>query len=275
MATALNLRNPSTTVMKENNERPIIYTFFQMKTRRDGFLDYDGQHEKILNSWADAWRQAGWDPRVLTLEDAKKHKDFKKYSDQFMKLKSTDSFIYAGSYNYMCLMRWLAMAALKKNAWMCDYDTFPLHLTVKDGLILPNDGKFTVYERFVPSLMSGNAEEWDRLAISVIEKVLEHFDKFGLKETYSDMYALEDVWHSWKKAYISERMVYHFPYSRERKVDCELTEGILAFHLSHASTAHARSKGLIPKTTTAENRADLYRILLEDTRQQCQYQFVN
>lgn len=268
-----NLRDPSSTVMKGDDRRPIIYTFFQMKKRRDGKMDYDGNHDKILEEWTIAWREAGWDPRILTIEDAQKHRDFNKYSDQFMKLKASESFIYAGSYNYMCLMRWLAVAAQKEDVWMCDYDTFPLHLQVKDGLTLPNKGKFTVYERFVPSLMSASASEWDRLAISVIEKVFEHFETHGIKARYSDMYALEDVWRYYNRIYISERKVVSYPYTQEHKVDCQLTDGVLALHLSHDSTSHARDKGLIPKTTTEKNRVTLYKVLLEDVKKLCPEQF--
>ena len=61
--------------------------------------------------------------------------------------------------------------------FMSDYDTLPLQgsydiaANVLDGSRdeLPNDGKFTVYDWHVPSLMTGSAEEWNRLSAKLLD----------------------------------------------------------------------------------------------------------
>lgn len=268
---AANLRDPATVKVKEE-KRPVMYTFFQMKERRDGEMDIDGGHEGMLRAWSKAWDDAGWETAVLTLEDAKKHPDFEKYNAKFMKL-SKDSFIYGGGYNYMCLMRWLAMAAQRVSGWMCDYDTFPLHIDPVDGLNLPFGGKFTVYDRHTPSLMSGKAEEWDRMSVKILERVLDKFHEVGTKKVYSDMYALEDVWHIWQPNYIIQRSVIGYPYVEMDKIDCERTDKKLAFHLSHDGTTNAQKEGLLPATIEAHHREIAYEKLMSDLRKQCSSQF--
>jgi len=267
-----NLRDPSTVEEKNEQKRPKIYTFFEMKLRRDGVMDWDGKHDEMIDHWTNTWTRRGWDARILTLEDAKKHRDFQKYSDIIMRLTPDKSFIYGGSYNYMCLMRWLAVAAQGEDAFMSDYDTFPFHIKPADGLYLPNGGKFTVYDRFVPSLMSGSAEEWDRLAIGVVERVLKHFQTKGFKARYSDMYSLESLWlesPDRDKFYISERKVESYPYEERGKLDCDRTQNTLALHLSHDMTQHAVEDGLISDEYHEKNRYKMFNVIMHDWTNQC------
>lgn len=271
---AQNLRNlvdPATTVKKEHDEnRPVIYTFFEMKLRRDGILDLNGEHDKMLATWSNAWSEAGWDPRILTLEDAKKHPEFEKYSAPIMEITDPTAFIYGNSYNYMCLMRWLAMAAQNKDGWMSDYDTFPLSVKAKDGLDLPHKGRFTVYARYVPCLMSGSAKEWNRMAKSVIERVLQHMEEKGNHLTYSDMYALEDIYHKSSNAYISEQRVQpRYPYLENDKINCEDLEFRYAFHLSHASATNAKKAGIFPKDFHEQSRHKYVKKIIRDWKEQC------
>lgn len=268
---AANLRDPATILVKVE-KRPIMYTFFQVKEMRDGTLDVDGGHDGMLKAWSEAWNDAGWDTVVLNMEDAKKHPDFQKYSDILMNM-SKDSFVFGGGYNYMCLMRWLAMAAQRVDGWMCDYDTFPLHIIARYGLNLPYGGKFTVYDRFTPSLMSGSAKEWEKLAIKVVEQFLDKTRQEGTKKVYSDMYALEDVWKNSRSNYIPARQVIGFPYIEPNKVDCERTNRKLAFHISHDGTEHAKKDGLIPSTINGKHREIVYEQLMSDVKSQCPSQF--
>jgi len=272
--TSMNLRDPKTVVKKEEN-RPPMYTFFQMKLRRDGALDSGGKHEEMLEAWSKAWYDRGWEPIVLNLEDAKKHPDFEHYSSRFENLTPDEAFIFGGSYNYMCLMRWLAIAAQRTDAFMSDYDTFPMHIKANDGHYLPNGGKFTVYERVVPSLMSASASEWDSLAKQVIENVLDKFEKEGTQGVYSDMYALEDVYKrspNHAKAYIAERRVDSYPYISLHKMDCERTDNVLALHLSHAYTGRARDAGLIPESISDNDRYLYSQMIMKDWKEQCSQQ---
>lgn len=72
---------------------------------------------------------------------------------------------------------------------MSDHDALPLHDFREYGLKLPNSGRFTSFERHVPSLLSGSAQEWFRMADLLIEQ--------GAKNktnTPSDMHAMLEAY---------------------------------------------------------------------------------
>ena len=265
-AASVNLRDPSTTISKENHDRPLIYTFFQLKLKDNGVEDKIDEHELLLDAWIEAWSERGWDPVVLTLDDAKKHPDYDYYNDKF---KNMSQRIFEGSYNYLCLMRWLAIAAQQEDAYMSDYDTFPLNIRVEDGLNLPNSGAFSGYERFVPSLMSGSASEWDRIAKAVLDRALKKFDDEGPNVKYSDMLALRDGLNESRetKLFISTLQVVSYPYSKIGKMICMRADKSLAAHLSHAYTDRAYNKfHVIPGN---KGRHEYSRMVLNDWREQC------
>ena len=78
---------------------PTMYTFFEPAN-----VEYD--HLLIeLENWKNAWRDAGWKPFVLSLEDAQRHPDFDIFKDAF------DNAVYQlAKYDRFCFYRWLAMA---------------------------------------------------------------------------------------------------------------------------------------------------------------------
>ena len=74
---------------------------------------------------------------------------------------------------------------------MSDIDTYPLHSNpYNDGFILPNDGKFTCYDRFVPSLVSGSKSEWERMSQLMLSNYLSHSKS---KIHWSDMFAMREI----------------------------------------------------------------------------------
>ena len=266
------LRDPRTLVQKEK-KRPPMYTFFQMKRiSTGGRLDTNGKHEEMLETWKKSWYTRGFDPIVLNLEDAKKHPAFEHYSSKFEKLTSDDAFIFGGSYDYMCLMRWLAMAAQGVDAFMSDYDTYPFHIRADYGYNLPNGGNFTAYQIMVPCLMSASASEWERLARLVIDNVLEKFEADGTRGVYSDMFALADVYNKspvHDRAFISENRVSGYPYIDKDNIDCEGTKDTLALHLAHHSTKTARKRRLLPENVNDNQRYKFYFMMMKDWVEQC------
>ena len=270
LVASTNLRDPSTKISKKKRKRPIIYTFFHLKLKRDMKEDIDKTHKRMLDAWKEAWSSRGWDPIILDLDDARKHPDFDKYNDQFKDLTPNDAFIFGGSYNHMCLMRWLAVAAQKEDGWMSDYDTFPMNIRIEDGLDLPNSGTFTSFEKHVPSLMSGSASEWERVSKEILDRVLRAFDEKGAKVKYSDMLAMMDIYReSGYTAYVSVRKVAGYPYIEMGKMNCKLTKNVLAVHLSHAYTDRAIEDGIIPELGNHEQRYVYSNLVLSDWREQC------
>lgn len=79
-------------------------------------------------------------------------------------------YLVTNSFNYMCYIRYIAMSAVG-GGWMSDYDVLPLRFYFNG---LPNNGAFTVYETSVPSLVSGNESEWERLMNEIIDEGNSH-----------------------------------------------------------------------------------------------------
>jgi len=231
-----NNTNTTNTTIKiiNENERPVMHTFFAPAYRRTDAL------EKDLLIWKQAWRGAYWNPVVLTLDDAKLHKDFEKFEEVF------DSASFEiGKYDRMCFYRWLAMSAAG-GGWMSDYDTYPLHIAPSEFSVgLPNNGSFTGHQSHVPSLVSGSKDEWDRMVGLILAVYQKHTDGF-----WSDMRSLSEV----REAFIQEENVANPSMFTDMDVmnrsSCEETKGMLAIHFSHSqctSTGFCRGTRVLNK----------------------------
>lgn len=180
----------------EENIRVPIYTFYE---RVDFNNDSEGNnHADILKVWADSWTELGWEPRILTLDDAKKHPRYEDYDRALRGLPLDGYSGKNGAYNRLCFLRWLAMGTV--GGFFSDFDTVPLvRPTLKDYEVTKT-GKFNIYHRFhVPALVSGPKEEWDRMATLLLVSGLEYVENAHKKQDaepialWSDMFALQYV----------------------------------------------------------------------------------
>jgi len=247
--------------------RPIMHTFFE-KT--------DKGEENLVDAWKEEWSLAGFEARVLTLTDAKRHPSF---TDMEYILKANSEYI--DSYNEMCMYRWLAMAA-SGGGWMSDYDTFPTNFPISKATNLPNNGHFISFQKHVPSLVSGTAEEWTRVAM-LLMKTIPRVESPPAR-TKSDMQALmiinkegiHNVTFLKSRSLIKKGFLYKEALSHDlpREVDCEtMAEGI-ALHLSHKATKDSYLKGMFPILNMTWEMAVMHRgkaarIFMEDWRHQC------
>jgi len=244
----------------EENVRPIMHTFFHK-------VDRMATEDQTLQLWREEWDNAGFETVVLTLDDAKKHPDFEDIEKIMKPLFGIEG------YNALCFYRWLAMAA-SGGGWMSDHDTLPLNFPIDEGLHLPNGGNFTSFERFVPSLMSGTTDEWNRVFKLLIDAMPR-----SIYKPLSDMHAFE-VLHREKNDSIDFRLgegavVNGYIYEAPHKVNCAKSSG-RAGHFAHAYTAKAIEDGTFPievaKGTTGptgEMRAQGAKVFLNEWKFQC------
>ena len=143
---------------------------------------------------------------------------------------------------------------------MCDYDTFPLHITTAEGMDLPHDGKFAAYESSVPSLLSGSEQEWRRM--SNLFSSLLTTDQGSGERHVTDMRLLDDIHWSIEGAAIfygpREAVFQGFPYVEGDEVDgndgggggkriaCGVLDTVKALHVSHSSVGYAVTHGEFP-----------------------------
>lgn len=237
-------------------QKPLIHTFFTPLDGRDPMID----------TWKEEWEKAGWRTKILTMDDAMRHPDFKSMRDAVIQVFEHDI------YNQFCFYRYLAMA-LVGGGWMSDYDAFPTNFPINEASELPNHGQFTSFQAHVPSLISADADEWTRIASLMVEQLPNSEAKLK-----SDMYVLKEVGENKKnqiKFEIPCRNVRpKIAYKEKDVVDCKEMSIGRAIHISHLSVAQLKETGTYPEERMAgtphdEARAKLSSMFMDDWREQC------
>lgn len=268
---------------KQGHEPLIMHTFFHRIDPTE-YHKYGGMTDEsdtnLLLTWEAAWKASGFQTKIVTLEDAKHHPAYEKF-DRLLNLEKMPF----GYYDKLCFLRWLAMAAVG-GGFMSDYDTFPVrsfskeHMTMKD---LPNDGKLTVFDTVrlggVPSVVSGSAAEFDRIAHSLLYNNLQ----VGVREKFwSDMLALMDVYQKNSDEYILTDAVLkgnnalsgmdkHIVRGTESTLrSCRtVVGGNIAVHFSHFSITDSVEKGYLPAGTSPSDRPKVADEFLRDWATAC------
>jgi len=251
-------------------QRPIIKTFFQPLADPDS---NEVSQDPLLEVWKDEWEMAGFEPQVITMEDARKHPYYDTMKEAVEKVFKTDR------YNQYCFFRYLAMATTG-GGWHVDYDTIPANFPTGEATPLPHGGKFTSYQVFVPALISASEAEWTRVSKLIVEQISISDENFK-----SDMYMLRDLYLGnglrdtgidFKKRHRSAFVLEPGEAVKERHViNCERMNKTFAIHFSHAHMAKLYSRGAYPldinesKIGWSENRGKAIKAIMNEYRDQC------
>lgn len=141
-------------VVVSHYSRPVgvMHVFFDTISPEQRFTAMTDEDDRaLLQFWKQAWEMAGWEPRVLTLQDAKRHPLYESFQYDL------ETF-HMDEFGKLSLLRWLAMAA-SGGGWLVDYDAFPLRDFRLESM-LNNNGELTIYEAVAPILVSGSADAW-------------------------------------------------------------------------------------------------------------------
>lgn len=106
----------------------------------------------LIELWQTSWKRAGWTPRILTRADLPQDPA----SVKMLKAFARQPTVTRRGLNYSCFARWLAVA-VQGGGFMSDYDV------INYGFHPREVGELTLYERHVPCLVSGTAEEFLRM----------------------------------------------------------------------------------------------------------------
>ena len=213
-------------------EAPVMHTFWEPKeSTRTSDAD-----KNMLDTWETSWNAAGFETNIISLDDAKLHPRYDEMAKTLEWLGARGALGPDINYDTLCFLRYFAMAAVG-GGWMSDYDTLPLSTTE----FPPSYGRFTVYEWTVPSLAKGDASEWTRIGVTLVEAAAKHYTMYVYDREdkpnllFSDMMALQSL--AGKSVFDSESRVagadekYGLPLLRPDV--CEVTRGKLAVHFSH------------------------------------------
>ncbi|KAL3777414.1 hypothetical protein ACHAWO_004769 [Cyclotella atomus] len=267
---------PDSTRRLQTPSKPIMSTFFEPVAGGCCGMTEEG-HQNLVTAWRRAWELYGWDTRILTENDAKKHPRFEELSQ---KLVESD----VNGYNQRCFWRWLAMS-LDNNpngGWMSDYDFFPLRLTSAIGKELGAAKGFKSWSVHVPTLIHADQASWNKITNMMVDTIDKDLDV----DYMSDMYMLEYLYnhHSEEELGIStwERLIYPgFTYVKDGtnvKMDCAGAMSRLGAHLSHMDTHKAVDNGLFPKVpgcvegdlhSCMNRRSDAANVMLKQFREVC------
>mmetsp|Transcript_5820 Transcript_5820/g.9669 ORF Transcript_5820/g.9669 Transcript_5820/m.9669 type:complete len:304 (+) Transcript_5820:133-1044(+) len=172
--------------------RPQIYTFYSPLVRA---LDTPREQKtrkadkELLEAWKAAWYDAGWDPKVISLDEAKRNPNYATFVAGLHQIKLYGNGGRNQEYNEYCFLRFLAMASVGGGT-MADYDLFPLGKRTELQSTTPD--RFTVYQQTlnkagpVPALCSGTKNEWDRIGQAILGIAMSQPANDG----WSDMMAL-------------------------------------------------------------------------------------
>lgn len=257
-----NRHNPNARTLTLNDDpepviRPIMHTFYQKA--KEGA---DVGEDDLLQIWKSEWERAGFDTKILTMDDARSHK-------YFTEMERIVQPILGERYNGLCFYRWLAMATVEEGGWMSDYDVMPTNFPIQDGFVLPNGGKLSTYGGFVPALVSGSQDEWLRVTKLLVDAIPRAGEKYGYP---TDMRALHELMDDGNHDIVFQSdMKGIYVYTARRKVDCEAMRSGRAIHLSHSASKLAQSMGLLrPGHHLSNDRAQSVSDFMEDWRDQCQ-----
>jgi hypothetical protein len=149
--------------------------------------------QELLLAWKTAWNEAGWDARIISLEEATQYRGYSSYLTSLQQTKLLGHTGRNHEYNEYCFLRYLAMAFVGGGT-MADYDLFPLS-DAGSSPAIPTPTRFTVYQRTlnkagpVPALCSGPSTEWERLANAILE-----ISQEPSASGWSDMTALMELY---------------------------------------------------------------------------------
>lgn len=147
---------------------PLVFSYYG----RVPDLDREAE-TKLQLLWLQHWREAGFNPRVLTERDAMRHPGYFEFIDVMAQMPS----INPKGYDLACYARWVAVTQAIKEAdalfaFMSDYDTFPTFRTRDEVDALcrhlatpgqsPDDEAeayhLVCYQKYVPCFVGGTAD---------------------------------------------------------------------------------------------------------------------
>lgn len=225
------------------NGPPIMNTFYEPVVGGCCGMSEEG-HANLLRAWKDTWEQNGWQTRILTEADARKHPDFELLDEKLAAANVTP-------YNRRCFWRWLAMSTPEINGgWMSDYDTIPLSLHVNQGMRLQEDPGFKSYDTHIPDLIHASRESWDHVTDLMIRSIPQ--GDLPAEVLVTDMHMLQFLYifagpTKMGITHWGSNVARGFPYSPaaveggQPEIDCDEARLHLAAHLSHHDVIEARN----------------------------------
>jgi hypothetical protein len=158
---------------RKSSIKPSIYRF-------DRVSNSASDERRLPHVWDMVWSNAGWKPQKLMVDQLSSKVEYLELKERLLKTKLVPI-------QQRHIMKYMAMASVG-GGWLAHGDTFPLN-PFGNGKTLPNGGKMSVFDDKFPCLMSANAEEWLKMATSLVE----HAEKYSEPSHWTEPKALDDL----------------------------------------------------------------------------------
>ena len=199
-------------------------------------INFKNQKE-LIDLWRSSWSSRGFEPILLTEEDAKKHLYYTDYIKELKQIHIDVLDEEITDYGMSCYLRWMAYATIDsdKPILTMDYDIINTGLDIIE-LEFPIDTKIKLYSNYCPCFVSGTPDQFDGLCRKFVRISKQNIKKckrkkvpFGLGNWYHD----------------NEFFIYHHDLLNEDVIftssdkvlpfDCNVNMEGKAVHVSHSS----------------------------------------
>ena len=134
-----------------------IYTYYQN-------INHSSQNE-LIDLWKISWSRQGYEPIVLSLEDAKKHSYYETLNTEMRIIFREITNKEISEYGMSCWFRWLAYATqADEKFYVSDYDAINVNFPIKE----PNE-KLHLMDYACPFLASGTPIQFENLCKAFVE----------------------------------------------------------------------------------------------------------
>lgn len=124
-----------------------------------------------LSMWQTSWENSGWNPQVLTEQDASRHRLYSDFKEKISSLPTVN----AAKFDYQAFMRWLAVATLPDTLVVTtepdviNYSLTPDKLNHETGLVIHSP---------VPAFIVGSPQDFTRCCSRITEHTIQPQDVF-------------------------------------------------------------------------------------------------
>lgn len=136
--------NPAVKTVAEKT----AYTYYAAISQID-----ESEQQQQIELCRQSWQHHGWELVVLNSQHAEQHPWFELYSIAMQSLPTVNP----REYDYHCFLRWLAMVIVG-GGLLIDYDV--MNMGVTDLAYFQQYPQLTIYQRHVPSVVYGTAEQY-------------------------------------------------------------------------------------------------------------------
>ena len=151
-----------------------VFTFFAPVENKD-----QAEELALIELWKTSWAAQGWEPIVLGPSNLDENETTKRLVCHFGRLPTQNR----RGLDLWCYVRWLAVAQ-QGGGFMSDYDVINYHFQPREV------GALTTYDRWIPCLVSGTAQEFLR-TVEWFAREPVSFLSFFRKAHTSDMLILQ------------------------------------------------------------------------------------